>query len=444
MSELSPPPKTIKAARKAAVASLVGSAVEWYDYFIFGTASALVFGKLFFPESTPLVGTLASFAAFGVGFLARPLGGVVFGAFGDRIGRKKILVITLLIMGFATTGIGLLPGTEQIGILAPILLVVLRLAQGFGVGGEWGGAALIAVEHAPANKKARFGSVAQMGVGIGVVLSAGAFAAMQALTTDEQFLSWGWRIPFLLSFVLVLVGFWIRRNITESPEFVELQEQGEITETPVKETLTKNRGALWSALGMRISENIFGYIVLTFAITYIAQNVDADADYVTGGIAVAGLTGCGTYFLAAWASDKFGRRKVYIAGGVFALAYCYPFFLLLDTGNPAVTYLALMLGWGLAAGIQFGIQPAYFAELFGANVRYTGMSIGYQVGSVLGGGFAPFIATALLAAGGGNPIWVVCYMGLAAVISLVAALLAKDPYRDFLTTTAPARKSVVR
>ncbi|WP_084653635.1 MFS transporter [Nocardioides insulae] len=432
------------AARRAALASLVGSTVEWYDYFIFGTASALVFGELFFPNASPLAGTLAAFASFGVGFLARPLGGIVFGVLGDRIGRKSMLVATLLIMGISTTLIGLLPTAAHVGILAPVLLVLLRLAQGFGVGGEWGGAALIAVEHAPDHKRGRYGSVAQMGVGLGVVLSSAAFAAIQFLTTDEQFKAWGWRIPFVVGFVLVFVGFWIRRGLTESPEFQRLKESGEAANSPLAETLTHNRAGVWSALGMRISENVFGYVVLTFSIAYVVENNLATAENITGGIALAGLFGCLTYYLAAWASDRVGRRPVYLAGGTFAVLYAYPFFWLLDTESVPLTILALGLGWGVASGVQFGVQPAYFPELFGANVRYTGMSIGYQVGSVLGGGFAPFIATALLAVGGGSPRWVIAYLIGCGLLSLFTAYLARDPYRDSLRMNAPNTTDGVR
>lgn len=434
-----------KMARKAAFASLAGGALEFYDYFIFGTAAALVFGELFFPGSSPLVGTLSAFAAFGVGFLARPLGGIVLGSMGDRLGRKKVLVLTMMLMGGATILIGLLPTAGTIGWLAPILLVLLRMVQGFGVGGEWGGAALIAVEHAPANKRGRFGSVAQMGVGVGAALASGAFALVQLLTTDEQFMAWGWRIPFLASIVLIGLGMWIRWSLDETPEFEKLKETDSVSEAPVRETFDgSNRRGLFTALGMRISENVIGYIVLTFSITYVATQVDANADYMPTGIMVATLGGCVVYYLSAWASDVFGRRKVFIAGGIFAVMYAFPFFWLLDTGNPMLAALGLFLAWGCASGIQFGIQPAYFPELFGKNVRYTGISMGYQIGAVFGGGFAPFIATALLAVGGGSPIYVILYIIACALVSLVSAYFAEDPYGKWLRNRqAPAKAGAV-
>ncbi|MEU9888292.1 MFS transporter [Sphaerisporangium sp. NPDC051011] len=422
--------------RRAAAASLIGTAVEWYDYFIFGTASALVFGTLFFPSDDPLAGRLASFAVFGVGFFARPLGGFFFGHIGDRFGRKAALVATLLIMGIATTLIGLLPTADTIGVWAPILLVVLRLLQGFGVGGEWGGASLIAIESAPEGKRGRYGTFPQMGNAIGVVMSTGVFALVTQLP-EETFMSWGWRLPFLLSLVLVVVGLLIRHGINETDAYEQAKEQEKIVKVPFVEVFRKHTRSLLLAMGMRVSENMLGYIVLTFAVSYAVSNLGVDREQILISTTIAALLAVPVIWFAGVASDNIGRRKVFIFGATFAFVIAFPFFWLLETGQVGWIILAIVAMYAVAVGVQISVEPAFFAELFGSTVRYSGMSIGYQLTSAIVGGFTPLIATALVAAGGGS--WpVALYIMGGAVVTIVSALLAIETFRsDISATTGP-------
>jgi MFS transporter, MHS family, shikimate and dehydroshikimate transport protein len=420
--------------RRAAAASLIGTAVEWYDYFIFGTASALVFGKLFFPSDDPLAGTLASFAVFGVGFFARPLGGFFFGHVGDRYGRKSALVATLLIMGVATTLIGLLPTAATIGVWAPILLVVLRLLQGFGVGGEWGGASLIAIESAPEGKRGRYGTFPQMGNAIGVVMSTGVFALV-TLLPDEQFMSWGWRLPFLLSLVLVVVGLLIRHGIDETEAFEKAKESEEIVKVPFVEVFRRHRKQLLLAMGMRVSENMLGYIVLTFAVSYAVSNVGVDRESILISTTIAAVVAVPVIWYSGVVSDHIGRRKVFIFGASFALLIAFPFFWLLETGNVLAIIVAIIAMYAVAVGVQIAVEPAFFAELFGSTVRYSGMSIGYQLTSAVVGGFTPLLATAMVAGAGGSSWPVAVYIMGGAVITIISALLAVETFRSDISAT---------
>ncbi|AOS63395.1 MFS transporter [Actinoalloteichus hymeniacidonis] len=452
-----------RTVRRAATASLVGTAIEWYDYFIFGSASALVFGRLFFPGTDPLIGTLSAFAVFGVGFFARPLGGIVFGHMGDRIGRKAALVTTLMIMGVSTCLIGLLPTAEQVGILAPILLVLLRLIQGFGVGGEWGGAALVAVEYAPDGRRGAYGSFPQVGNALGVVMSTGVFALVARLP-DEQLFSWGWRIPFLFSAVLVAVGMIIRFQLTETPAFQAAQRQAEAKKaaelreleeraaaghaeptsttsrerSPLAQTLQDNRRPLLLAMGMRFGENVLGYIILTFALSYATDHASVERSVVLTATTVAAVIGMFTFYAFGALSDRIGRRPVFLGGAIGSVLVSFPFFWLFDTGSTPLIYLAIIVAYSLAVGAQYGVQPAFFAELFGTRVRYTGISIGYQITAVFAGGLAPFIATALLAASGGAAWPVALYMVLASLISVIAAFLAAETHRSDITADPEA------
>lgn len=421
---------TTTAMRRARLASIVGSSVEWYDYFLFGAASALIFGSQYFPGTSPLMGTLSAFAVFGVGFVARPVGGLFFGRMGDRLGRKGTLIMTLVLMGAATTGVGLLPTADQIGIAAPVLLVLLRLLQGFAAGGEWGGAALVAIENAPPYRRARWGSFPQMGVALGAVLSSLTFGAVSALP-EELFHSWGWRIPFLFSVVLIVVGLWIRKRVEETPEFDRRRAEGDVADQPIKETLTGYRRSLLVTTGMRISENVYGYMALTFALSYVTAGGEISASTALYGLAFATLAGCIFYYISATVSDRVGRKPVFIAGCVFGIIYAFPFFWLLDSGSAPLVWIALLLGWGAAGGINYAIEPAYFTELFGDRVRYSGISIGYQMGSVITG-FAPFVATALLASTNGEPWSASLFLVAVSCLSLVSVLLASDPYREKL------------
>ena len=411
-----------------AVASFIGTAIEWYDFFLYGTASALIFNKLFFPQYDPLTGTMAAFATFAVGFLARPVGGVVFGHYGDRIGRKAMLSLTLTIMGLATFAIGLLPTYQSVGAWAPALLVVLRLTQGFGLGGEWGGAVLMAVEHAPRNRRGFYGSWPQTGGPAGMLLSTLVFRAVSTLPED-QFMAWGWRVPFLLSLVLVGVGLFIRMRLAESPAFARVKESGSESRLPIIELLRTHRKNVLLAMGARFAENGFYYIYTVFVLSYATEHLKVERSSILTGVLIA--TTCALVAIPAYGalSDRLGRRPVYMAGAAFSALFAFPFFWLLDTRVDSLIWLAIILGVAVGHAAMYGPQASFFSELFGTRVRYSGASVGYQLASVFAGGLSPLIATALLALAGGRTWTVSVYMiGLAAV-TLVSVFLAAETYR---------------
>jgi len=415
-------------AVRVAVASLIGTSVEWYDFFLYGTAAALVFNKLFFPQLDPLTGTVAAFATFAVGFIARPIGGIIFGHYGDRIGRKTMLYITLLIMGLATACIGLLPTYGAIGIWAPILLVVLRLAQGFGLGGEWGGAVLMAVEHAPANRRGFFGSFPQIGAYIGLLLSTLVFRYFSKMP-EETFLSWGWRVPFLLSFLLVGVGLYIRMKIAESPVFLKVKEQASaeksIPKMPILEVIKHPKNILL-AMGARFAENGLFYIFTAFALTYVSTQLKVDRVIALNGLLIA--AGVNIFLGPLWGllSDKLGRRPVYIYGAVACGVLAFPFFWMLHTRQTGMIALAIVLPLSLGHAAMYGPQAAFFSELFPARVRYSGASLGYQLASVFAGGLSPLLATALLAWGGSSGVAVSLYMIALVLITVVSVGFMKE------------------
>ncbi|MEU6643465.1 MFS transporter [Saccharomonospora sp. NPDC046836] len=422
-----------KLAKRAAVASLVGTAVEWYDYFIFGTASALVFGPLFFPnEDDPIIGTLSAFAVFGVGFFARPVGGIVFGHFGDKFGRKAALVTTLMLMGFATFLIGLLPTTDQIGLWAPVLLVILRLVQGFGVGGEWGGASLVAVEYAPADKRGAYGSFPQIGNAVGLVFSTGIFALVSQLP-DEQLFSWGWRVPFLLSAVLIAVGLFVRFKLTETPAFKAAQDRleqeaasGKAKEKmPIAELFRNFKKPLLLAMGMRFGEAVFGYIILTIGLTFATNYTEIPRTDVLIAGTVAAAVAIYTYYFFGKLSDRIGRRAVFVLGSVVAAVVAFPFFWILDADSIVLMYVVYVVAYAIGVGALYGVEPAFFSELFSTKVRYTGLSLAAQLPSVLIG-LWPLASTALLAATDGDPWPIALITVVAALIGLVCALMAPE------------------
>jgi MFS transporter, MHS family, shikimate and dehydroshikimate transport protein len=416
--------------RKVVTASFIGTAIEWYDFFLYGTAAALVFDKLFFPNAEPVIGTLAALATYAVGFAARPLGGIVFGHFGDRVGRKSMLVISLLMMGLSTFLIGCLPTYASVGVAAPALLVILRFVQGIGVGGEWGGAVLMAVEHAPKGKRGLFGSFPQMGVPAGLAISTLVFTLMQNVTTDAQFLAWGWRIPFLLSIVMVGVGLFIRLKVMESPAFQQVQETKTESEKPIVEVVKTHRRDLLTAMGMRIAENGTFYVLTVFVLAYGEKTLKLDKNTMLTGVLIAAVLGLATIPTYGRLSDRVGRKKLYLAGAVFSLLFAFPFFWLVDTEEPVLIWLAIILGLNVGHDLMYGPQGAFFAELFGTRVRYTGASVGYQLASAIAGGFSPLIAVALLAANDGDPTLVAIYMALMAAITIVATLFARETYRE--------------
>jgi MFS transporter, MHS family, shikimate and dehydroshikimate transport protein len=420
-------PEQTSSVRQVVAASFIGTTIEWYDFFLYGTAAALVFNKLFFPNFEPSAGTLASLATYGVGFAARPLGGVIFGHFGDRIGRKAMLVLSLLIMGVATFLIGALPTYAAIGIWAPVILVLLRMAQGIGVGGEWGGAVLMSVEHAPAGRRGFYGSWPQMGVPAGLFLSTVVFLIVQQTTSDEAFLSWGWRIPFLLSVVLIAVGLFVRLKLYESPAFQRVKDSKTEAPMPIMDVLRKYPREVLLAMGMRIAENGTFYILTVYVLVYGSQELGLPRSTMLWGVVIAALIGLATIPWYGALSDRFGRRPLYLGGALFSLLFAFPFFWLLNTESAVLIWLAIVLGVNVGHDLMYGPQAAYFSELFGTRVRYTGASLGYQLASVFAGGFAPLVAAALLKWSG---YWAVAaYMAVMAAVTVVTTWLASETYQ---------------
>lgn len=385
-------PKTL---RRIVVASVLGNALEWYDFFLYGTAAALIFGPLFFPAGTdPVLGTMAAFAGFAVGFLARPLGGLIFGHIGDKAGRKKALVMTLGIMGAATFAMGLLPTFEQAGYLAPACLVILRILQGVASGGEWGGGVLMLSENAPKGRVGFFAAWSQLGVSGGFVLSAAAFYLVQMLP-HEDMMSWGWRVPFLASILIFGVGVYIRRRLPESKEFVQDKARHGVPEKlPAMQVLREHPRAVLQAMGIRIAENGSAYLFLAFTIAY-AKFTGLDTQLVLASVMLAMIVEAFTIVFWGWLSDRIGRRAVYAIGSVGLMLLAFPFFWMLDTHSPFWVYLAALLGMAFCHGAMIGTQPALMGELFPPKVRYTGMAMGHEVASIFSGGLAPLAATAL-------------------------------------------------
>jgi len=433
----------VSSIRQVSVASLVGTALEWYDYFLFGTAAALIFNGLFFPEQDPLTGTLLAFATFGVGFGARPIGGLVFGHYGDKIGRKTMLVITLIIMGVATCAIGLLPTYAQIGIWAPILLVVLRLVQGFGVGGEWGGAVLMAVEHAPAGKRGYYGSWPQMGVPAGLVLSTVVFTIFQAMP-EEQFLAWGWRIPFLLSVVLVAVGLYVRLRLMESPAFQKVDDTDTEAQMPIVEVFRTYPRNILIAMGARVGDNMLFYIFSVFALTYVTEELGLPESTALIGVMIGATI---EFFLIPFfgaLSDRIGRRPVYMGGAIFCMLFAFPYFWLLNTEAPALIWLAISLSLFVGHAAMYAPQASFLSELFGTRVRYSGASIGYQLAPIVGGGIAPFIAVALLAWTGSYWPIAVYMIGMAAITVVSVYLATETSFAEISDVHEEQEREVVK
>ncbi|PUA81877.1 MFS transporter [Nocardioides currus] len=418
---------------KVVFASLIGTAVEWYDFFLYGSAAALVFGTLFFPESEKATGTLLAFGTYALGFVARPLGGVVFGHFGDRVGRKKMLVASLLMMGVATFAIGLLPTYASIGIGAPLLLLACRLVQGFAVGGEWGGAVLMAAEHGEDSQRGFWSSWPQAGVALGNLFATGVLWVLAAVQTDDAFNAWGWRIPFLLSAVLVIIGLWVRLSIEESPVFKEAHAEMETKETkhlPILEVIRLYPREVFVAMGMRMAENISYYLFTVISITFLTTYVGTadDKSMILKALLIGAVVHFVTIPLVGALSDRIGRRPLYLAGAVGVAAWSWIFFDLITSKDESKIILAVVVGLVLHA-LMYSPQAAFFSELFGTSVRYTGASVGYQLASIFAGALAPIIAVALLGAatkGDSNVHLVAIYMTIASVITLVAVWFAKE------------------
>jgi MFS transporter, MHS family, shikimate and dehydroshikimate transport protein len=419
------------------LASFIGTTIEWYDFFLYGTAAALIFGKLFFPEFSSTAGTLAAFSTYAVGFAARPLGGLVFGHYGDKIGRKAMLILSLLIMGIATALIGVLPTFQSIGILAPILLVVLRFCQGIGVGGEWGGAVLMAVEHAPEGRRGFYGSWPQMGVPAGLLTGNLVFLAAAAWLPD----SWGWRVPFLLSLVLVGVGLFIRLRIMETPAFLRVKESHTEAPMPILDVLRTHPKNVLLAMGMRVAENGTFYVLTVFVLTYIVEELKLEQTTGLVGVLIAAFIGLFTIPFFGHLSDRVGRRPLYLFGSGFSLLFAFPFFWLLNTGAEPLIWLAIILGVNIGHDAMYGPQAAFFSELFGTRVRYSGASLGYQLASVFAGGFAPLISLALLTAYGYTAV--ALYMAIMALITVISVILVTETFREDISETPAEERQLI-
>ncbi|MFE5681067.1 MFS transporter [Streptomyces erythrochromogenes] len=439
--------------RRIVAASLIGTTIEWYDFFLYGSAAALVFNELFFPDSEPLVGTLLAFLTYAIGFAARPLGGLVFGHYGDKIGRKRLLVLSLLLMGGATFAMGLLPTHASIGVGAPVLLTLLRLVQGFALGGEWGGAVLLVSEHGNDENRGFWASWPQAGAPGGNLLATGVLALLAAVQSDEAFLAWGWRIPFLLSGVLVMIGLWIRISVSESPVFLEAQAKaaqraaaGVAAKPPVTEVFRTNWRGVLTAIGTRLGENISYYIITAFLLVYVTSHLGLPKSDGLNAV----LIGSAVHFAAipAWGalSDRVGRRAVTLIGSVGMIGWAFAFFAMLDSKSFPVIVAAVTVGL-LLHGAMYGPQAAFISEMFATEVRYSGASMGSQLASVIGGALAPIVAVALLN-DYDSSVPVSIYLGAAAAVTTLTVLVAKETRGRSLTRehaaaggTVPGRRT---
>jgi MHS family shikimate/dehydroshikimate transporter-like MFS transporter len=409
--------------RQVVIASLIGSTIEWYDFFLYGAVAGIVFNKLFFPTSDPVVSILLAYTTFAIGFVARPLGGLVFGHFGDKVGRKSVLVATLLIMGVATVLIGCLPTYSHIGIAAPIILVILRVAQGLGLGGEWGGAVLMAYEYAPEHRRGLFASIPQIGLAIGLCLSSGVVALLSRLS-DAEFLSWGWRLAFIASFILVVVGLWVRLRIVETPDFQRVKAQHAEVKVPAVEMLKKYPGNIILGMGARYIDGVFFNVFAVFSIAYLTQlaPVKIPREIALWAVSASALVMIATIPLFGWLSDKLGRPRTYAIGSLLLALSAYPAFVFLGSGDVTTVFLALIIPFGVIYAMCYGPEAALFADLFDPRVRYSGISFVYQMSGIFASGLTPIIATYLLEANGKQPWYIVTYVIFAALVSMISAI----------------------
>ncbi len=410
----------------AGLASMMGTTIEWYDFFLYGTAAALIFNKIFFPAFDPITGTLAAFATYSVGFFARPLGGFVFGHFGDKLGRKSMLLITLFLMGIPTILIGLIPSYESIGYWAAVLLVLMRFLQGIAVGGEWGGAVLMAVEHAPEGKKGFFGSLPQTGVAPGLILSSLAMGAVASLP-EEDMLSWGWRLPFLASVVLLLVGWWIRAKVAESPDFEQISKKGKQVPIPALEVLRHYPREVLLVVGGRLAEVTWFYTVVTFALAYATTTLGVERSVMLDATVWGAFAALFTMPLFGVLGDRIGFKWVFMAGTICMLAFSSTFFSMLGSLDSRTITLALVIAIGLVYAALYGPQGGLFSTQFPPEVRYSGISIAVQVSGAIGGGLAPLVATSLLAYGDGQPDYIVWYLSALGLIAFASTWFMHGP-----------------
>ena len=430
-----------QAARRATVASVVGTTIEWYDFFLYGTAAALVFPQLFFPGQSAFAGVLAAFGTQFVGFVARPVGAAIFGHYGDRIGRKTTLMVTLFLMAFGTVLIGFLPTFQAIGVAAPILLTLLRIIQGIGVGGEWGGSVLLSMEWGHQQRRGFSASWPQIGVPLGLVLSTGVVRITSGITGTEGFASFGWRIPFIISILLIGVGLFVRMRVIESPEFEAIRKSNKVVRNPLIEVIKRQpKEILLSAL-VRMSEQAPFYLFITFVITYAVKHLQLNSNSILDDTLIAAALGLVSVPLFGRLSDRFGRRRVYGAGIVLTALFAFPYFALLDTREPFIVGVAIVVSL-ILHDIQYGPQAALIAESFDADIRYTGAGLGYQLASVVAGGPAPLIAAALLAQYGNSTAIALYIIGCCAVAMLALIFLPKAGHR-FPATAATKTEATV-
>ena len=428
----------IKTVRRVVTASVVGATIEWYDFFLYGVVAGLVFNKLYFPGEDAYVGTLLAYATFAVGFLARPFGGIIFGHFGDKIGRKSVLVMTLTIMGVSTFAIGLIPSYDTIGIWAPILLLLCRILQGIGLGGEWGGAVLMAYEYAPKHKRGFYASWPQVGLAMGLCLASGVVALLSATLTDEQFLSWGWRVAFLLSALLVFVGMYIRLTIKESPEFERVKAQNAESKIPFFDMMKRYPANILKGMGARYIDGVFFNIFGVFMISYLTNNLELSRTEALTGVMASAVIMC--FFIPYFGalSDRLGRTRVYFWGSLITGFSALPAFCLITThsDNVMVIWLSIVIPFGILYASVYGPEAALFCELFDTKVRYTGISFVYQFSGIFASGITPMVATALLKTNDGQPWHVVAYVVVVGIISAMSAAAMNQKARLRASTQA--------
>ena len=411
--------------RRVVMSALVGATIEWYDFFLYGVVAGIVFNKLYFPAGDPVVATLLAYTTFAVGFVTRPLGGILFGHFGDRIGRKTMLIMTLMIMGIATFLIGLVPTYEQIGVAAPLLLLLLRVLQGIGLGGEWGGAVLMAYEYAPPEKRGFYASLPQIGLAIGLMLASGVVALLSWLLTDVQFLAWGWRIAFLISAAMVGVGIYIRLNVQETPEFAAVKARNAELRIPFADMIKRYPGNVLKGMGARYIDGVFFNVFAVFLIGYLAGTIKISRTDALLGVMIAAFVMIFTIPIFGRLSDRIGRPKVYFWGSLVTAFASFPAFWLITNsgGNVFLIWIAIIVPFGILYAAIYGPEAALFCDLFDARVRYTGISFVYQFSGIFASGITPIVATALLKSGGGQPWQIAWYVVFAGVVSAISAAL---------------------
>ncbi|WP_353665216.1 MFS transporter [Microbacterium sp. che218] len=427
--------------RRATLASSIGSALEYFDFALYGLSTALIFNVLFFSQDDPALATVAAFATYGVGFLARPFGGLFFGVLGDKLGRKWVLVITILLMGGASTAIGLLPTYEAVGVLAPILLVVMRLLQGFGAGAEQAGATVLMAEYAPVKRRGFFSALPFIGIQAGTLLAAVVFSLI-SLLPEDQLLSWGWRVPFLASFVLILLALFIRMRLRETPTFIELEKHDQIADRPIRDIFTRGLPGIIVGIGLRMAENGGSYMFNTLALTFFVASVGGQADrsLLTWGVTLGSLIGVFSVPLSGALSDRMGRRTVYRMGAVFMLVFTFPAWWLISLGSYPITIAVIAIGIGVAVNSMLGPQCAMLPELFGNRHRYLGVAMAREISAVLAGGLAGVLGAYIIAVSGANWLLLAIYMGTLALITTASTFLVPETLRRDLTRTDDAIK----